>query len=381
MNQLNSLEVLSIDEEGSAADVIHQWNDLLRHAEPLNSLYASPEWFQHLSATSPESACRALLLQAPSGDLLGLAPVRFQQVPLPYAIGNRVLATASLRGGFMLGGQPLLPDDPQLYADFFDLFFRRPDTCECLFFDSVSGQSYFWTFMQQHRSRSAPYDVYLPFGVRPWHWIRLFPTFDEYLASMGRKTRYNLRRTVSLAEKACGGNMRAERIDSVDDVSRLAESVARINQQSWQYRSLGRKLTPDSGLAARLRDLAQRGLLRAYILEMHGGPTAFVIGYQYAGVFYFAETGFDQNQAALSPGTVLLHEVMRDLHEHRRPEVLNFGIGDATYKRRFANCEGKDAAVLVMRKTMRNRLRRWSHSSLQNAVGLGKRLLGRSVTK
>ena len=51
-----------------------------------------------------------------------------------------------------------------------------------------------------------------------------------------------------------------------------------------------------------------------------------------------------------------------DLIAHQRPRLLNFGIGDAAYKRTFSNVQLEDASVLLLRKGIVNSLRRASHA-------------------
>jgi CelD/BcsL family acetyltransferase involved in cellulose biosynthesis len=110
-------------------------------------------------------------------------------------------------------------------------------------------------------------------------------------------------------------------------------------------------------------------------------PCAFVVGYQYAGVYHYAELGFDEAFAEYSPGTVLLYLLLEALHQRQRPELLNFGVGDASYKLRFGNVERFDASCLLLKSSVANRLLTEPHRAFNHAVRVAKRLIGRRVTK
>jgi CelD/BcsL family acetyltransferase involved in cellulose biosynthesis len=76
---------------------------------------------------------------------------------------------------------------------------------------------------------------------------------------------------------------------------------------------------------------------------------AFVLGFQYRGVFHYSDVAYDEEFAGLSPGSVLLFLLLEDLFGHCRPSILHFGIGEADYKRRFSNFKEYDNEVLLMR--------------------------------
>ena len=66
------------------------------------------------------------------------------------------------------------------------------------------------------------------------------------------------------------------------------------------YRVLGDRIpTSDQGRRF-FTCLAERGLLRSYLLSVGDRRCAFVVGYVYRGVFHYAELGFDSELAAFS---------------------------------------------------------------------------------
>ncbi len=124
-----------------------------------------------------------------------------------------------------------------------------------------------------------------------------------------------------------------------------------------------------------LKDLARSGMLRAYLLACDSIPLAYVVGYQLQGVYQYAETAFSEEFSDRSPGIALLYMLLEDLHSFDRPDFFNFGTGDGYAKRLFANRTTVDNEVLLVRRTLRNRLRVASHRSFQRTLSLAKRIL------
>jgi CelD/BcsL family acetyltransferase involved in cellulose biosynthesis len=203
-------------------------------------------------------------------------------------------------------------------------------------------------------------------------------SFDDYLGGMGGKSRNTLRRKVRQLEKRKDG-VEIRRVHDPSQVPEFLEAAAEISKNSWQQRVLGDRLSDDERTRQSLSDLAGRGLLRSYLLISGSDPTAFLIGYQYRGVFNSGELGYDQRYSDYSPGTVLWYLLLEDLHGDPSMTLLNFGMGDAAYKRRFGNDQSSDASWLVMRRSPRNRLLARTHAAFDGSVEVVKKIIGRRV--
>jgi CelD/BcsL family acetyltransferase involved in cellulose biosynthesis len=104
---------------------------------------------------------------------------------------------------------------------------------------------------------------------------------------------------------------------------------------------------------------------------------AFSVAHQYRGVVNSQEMGYHQDFAKYSPGKVLLYLIIRDLHADGSVRLLNFGMGDAEYKRWFADIERTESSWLLLRRSLRNRLLTRSHAAFDGAVELAKRIVRR----
>ncbi len=111
------------------------------------------------------------------------------------------------------------------------------------------------------------------------------------------------------------------------------------------------------------------------MLTCGGEPLAYVVGYQFQGVYEYAETAYVEDFGSLGPGTFLLYSILQELHKYDAPQFFNFGAGAGDLKRLFANRSSFDSAVLLFRRTPANRMRSMTHGAFRSALLLARRLL------
>jgi hypothetical protein len=295
---------------------------------------------------------------------------------LSFEAGNRTFFRVRLRAAHVPGGVPALPRDRESHLRFFDGVFAGFPECECLYFDMVPEDHWFSDLLRKDRELRKRYEIHSPFGVRKWQLLRIDGSFEDYLGRLGSKSRYNLRKSVRKMEDL-GKPLRLERVDRADEVPRFLETAVGVSRNSWQHQELGQRIS-DSDVARRtMEDLVERGLLRAYLLFSGEEPLAFSVAHQYRGVVNSQEMGYHQDFAKYSPGKVLLYLIIRDLHADGSVRLLNFGMGDAEYKRWFADIERTESSWLLLRRSLRNRLLTRSHAAFDGAVELAKRIVRR----
>lgn len=360
------------------ADLLAQWETIIAREQSINRLYASPVWFEHLVQTSSIQPSLAAVYR---GDrLVGVCTVQPRPHELRFAVGTRTLGKVKMRAVAVMGCEPLLPDDPAAWRGLYGALFRS-FASDCIYLENVPTQSPAWSFLQGDGRRSNEYTVYVPRGVRPWYWLNLGGSFEQYLATKSGKTRSNLRRHMrDLRDQY--GEVILHRTTAEDQVGPFLRQAKAVSEKSWQHRLLGERIGSGEYGEDSLADLARRGVLRSYLLTAGDRPCAFVFGHQHDKVFQYAEIGFDESlPPSASPGKVLLYLLIEDLCKHDPPVVLNFGVGDAQYKQHFGNGHGTDAAVTLCRRTAMNYLRLAAHSGFYSAVDLVKKVVRRKAVK
>ena len=198
------------------------------------------------------------------------------------------------------------------------------------------------------------------------------------LSRFSHKKRYNLNRQVRLLREHCSGNMKLLRVESPQQVDDFVRAARAVSGRSWQFKHNVPQNIDAETKVRELTDLAQRGILRSYLLMCGDRPSAFVIGYQYRGVYHYSDVAYHEDLARFSPGSVLLYLLIEDLIEHHRPVHVNLGVGDADYKSQFANHQANYISLLLLRKNPLNRLLITAHRAYRRVgTGLKSILRGR----
>ncbi len=203
--------------------------------------------------------------------------------------------------------------------------------------------------------------------------IDLPETHDEYMARHKGKFRHRLRSTARKFEKNYG-TTRLHCVTAPNDLERFFEDVSAVSQQSWQGHVLGNAINEDSKTF--IRACAEGGWLRGYVLYADDIPTAFIIGRQGGGTFYYDTIGFDPKWSAGSPGLVLLHLVVKELCEDGF-KCFDFRHGASEYKRMFSSSSYFEGEVIWARKSVYTGIAFTSHWGVSTAVEQTKDVLER----
>jgi CelD/BcsL family acetyltransferase involved in cellulose biosynthesis len=197
-------------------------------------------------------------------------------------------------------------------------------------------------------------------------------TFDQYLSQFSAKARYNLKREVKRLRER-GQPFELNRYESPGDVPGFLAAADDVIARCWQHDCVKDIVRNTAFWNRNLIDLAEKELLRAYILVSDGQPCAVALGHQFRDVFYLIQTYYDQRLASFSPGRVLTFMYIQDLISYRPVKQLSFGFSDAHYKSFFSNAFSEDVSILLLRKNLANRLTKLSHSSFRSLVNFVKR--------
>jgi Acetyltransferase (GNAT) domain len=365
-----TIAMLRPDEVAHRADVKEAWAHLIALCQDHYVMYRSPVWWDHLVATrSPEGLFLGVVSDAQNA-IRAIIPLQSAPCLLPIEVGRRTLGALRMSVWAALGGQPLVCErcsiDP---AELWAGIIQKLPQNDGIFLKSVGMSTDLWAALNRPVNSSAYYTYSIESG-RPLYSIALPESFDAYLGGFSTKSRYNLRRSVKIFRTAVGGELALERVDQASQVRPFVDGAKAVLGHAWK-RDMPDYFTAAGGVTD-LEDVATRGLLRSYLLTIRGEPCAFVNGYQYRGVFHYADVAYDERYAKYSPGTVLLFLLIQDLFAHRSPECMSFGIGYADYKRLFATDVQRDASVLVLRRNMKNRLKSGLHRGYCAAKSLAR---------
>jgi len=378
--------VVPLDDASRDAALSKQWEQLAQTSNNLYAFYQSPAWWDYsLHGTLRDYILRLhesempvlVRFDAADGTLAGVVGVNKSRCPLVFQFRSRTLMRVHVRAMKILGGQPLLRDEEDLYVELVRSLLAAFPDYDCIYMQFIPIGSFCWEVLCKSQKLQEHAEVYFPGEAVPHARITLPQSFKEYLHKFKSKTRYNLVRQVRQLREHGGGQLEVVRIEHAQDVQAFLDEATAISTRSWQFETLGLEMNNSSEEYRRFTQFAENRALRCYLLRCGGSPCAFVRGFQYGDVFYYSRIGFDEGFAALSPGTVLLYLLVEDLFSHRPPRYVNFQEGDWDYKRLFATDYLKKMDVLLLRRgaRLRSRLAVGMHRTYRSSLQLVKRLI------
>jgi CelD/BcsL family acetyltransferase involved in cellulose biosynthesis len=206
---------------------------------------------------------------------------------------------------------------------------------------------------------------------------------EEYLAGFSAKTRSTLQRKVRrfLAEAGPGEAFREYRTPAeLDEFYPLARSVS---ARTFQETLLDSGLPTDEPFRLRMKDLAARDLVRAYLLFKGSQPVAYLYcpAMGESRILLYQYLGYDPDYASLSPGTVLQYLALLRLFAEGTWRLFDFLEGETQEKRQFSTLSIRCADVYYLRRTIRSTGIVLLHILTESASDLAARLLERAGLK
>jgi hypothetical protein len=194
-----------------------------------------------------------------------------------------------------------------------------------------------------------------------WSTHRVMDLPQEPGLILGR-LKSNHRRRIRGKEKKLNASFRKtvswRWMDRFEGLQHLCAQLEEVAKHTYQ-RGLGAGFFNNEEHLRRFSLFAQRGELRMQVLQIQDKIKAFWIGTVYKGVFYASETGYDPELREFEVGTLGFVKAAEGLALEGVRKV-DFGFGDAAYKKRFATQSWEEATVRLFAPTAKGLLIRLS---------------------
>lgn len=137
-------------------------------------------------------------------------------------------------------------------------------------------------------------------------YIELPDVWDDYLMSLSKKFRYNIRTSTKLLNER--GTVAIDVYEHPDDVEELLGCIRQIEMASWKEEA-GTSLTKNQSQwdfhERLIHACARDRTLRCYVLRVADEPIAHILGLVGGSVFFDLKESYAESYRDFSPGTVL----------------------------------------------------------------------------
>lgn len=323
------------------------WLDLVRQ-----SPHCSVEVHPDVALATAHSRGRPLIYAEREGKTLTTMAVLVPKVvcSLRHPSLNWL---GSLQGYRLAGNQLAGNADREAAGRFFDAAagYLGAGHAECLMLEDLDVTTPLGQAASERESSAGLY-IGRPEAPQARWYIRFSAPASSYWQGVSGQIRYQARRAARRLPHV------VRRFSTPRDVDTFLACTAYISSRSWQGQRLGPRLGLSECHRIHFTALARLGALRSYVLYHQDRPAAFLYGWQWNGRFAYEEVAYDRALADFAPGKVLLYHVIEDLIAQRCPEVVDFGCGDARYKRAFSNHESASGPVVLAPRSLKTQL--WS---------------------
>jgi len=361
-------EILSRPEEWNSPTCRRDWQGLVDTSDNLNLIYQSPDWFDYLQHTGEERQLALAVCRDEAGGTIAVAPLQIVRFPFRFHVRGWTFGTIPTLQLFFLGGGPLGIHDPSLFDGLLRAAMHVFPEVHGFGFNPVQAGDSLWNYLNDYPSIREDLFPYVIDGVQECHVLPLPQTFTEYLARQSGKKRYNLKRQVRILREHGGGDLQLRRIEQPEDLAFYLDALTGLGLIGPPVGSSIDTASLHARMFTALQSIAERGMLRSYVLNCGGSVVGCIEGHQYRDIFAISDIRFDPEYSRFSPGVVMVHLAIEDLTSHRPARLINFGSGKPNRRHHQSNVILYCGLVILLRNTLANRIHWACHRSFRSSV-------------
>jgi CelD/BcsL family acetyltransferase involved in cellulose biosynthesis len=319
-------------------------------AAPVGRQDADIDFYLAFAASRPAFVRPYVLMLERGDELEAMLVARVEDVRLRAGVGYRTVFSARTRSITLVHGGLVGVDDE-----------NAPVLLEALQ-QSLARREADVLFLPAQRTDSPLYRAALdalpayrrqPFDGHGVHRALALPdTFDEFLRSRSKSTRDSVKRYRKKVERDLGAKLELRVYREPADIERIFADTEPVAALTYQ-RGLGVALADTPEQRALVEVGLRHGWYRVWVLSLDGRTIAFWPGSTYDGTFHVGTPGYDPAYGEYRIGNYLLMRMFEDLIADPDVHAVDYGQGDAEYKRRFGSESWEEADLRVFAPTPR----------------------------
>ncbi|RLF33910.1 MAG: hypothetical protein DRN08_05085 [Thermoplasmata archaeon] len=185
------------------------------------------------------------------------------------------------------------------------------------------------------------------------HWRLSLPdSFNEFYKRQSKNSRHNIRNIANRMKKTYGENFSIRCFKEKGEIDQAMRDIETIAAKTYQ-RGLGVGFFNTSETRRKWMLAAEHQWYRIFVLYLDGKPCAFLTGYPYNRIFFADTTAYDPDYQYYHPGMFLLMRIIEEFCNEQNIEAIDFGFGDADYKRQYSNQNWQESCVYIFAPTFK----------------------------
>lgn len=217
--------------------------------------------------------------------------------------------------------------------------------------DGILDDSKCWELLRQFKNEG--YEVVQEsMGVCPY--IKLPKTWEEYLGTLSKKSRYNIRKKRRDLEKECKNNVFLI-VGDEDSLVKAMEWTCQLHRRRMMIKGI-KGFSTSSKFWTFQKEVAKeffvKGWLCLGVLEVDGSPVASQYGFKFNNKLFHYQTGFDPNYEKHSVGLISTGFMIENAFREKLQEY-DFLRGKEDYKFHWAEDVKTIYSALIANKNFR----------------------------
>ena len=280
-----------------------------------------------------------------SGKAKSIVLGRIEEKPLTVPLGYKRVSTRPVRFLMLIHGGVLGEDSEESASMILDSIQQtlRNGDADIAWFHGLETNSALYRVAKAAGSVLTK-DCF-PIQLQRWRG-RLPGSYDGLLRQLSANTRHNLKRYSKRLQQAFAGQLEVRSYRGSSDMSTILADTEEIASKTY-LRGLRVGFVNNEETRQLMALAASKGWFRAHILYIAGKPAAFWNGFLYRRTFYTWTTGYSPEIADYRPGTFLLQKMFEELCNEGAADQVDFGFGDAQYKRDWCDHQHLQASFLL----------------------------------
>ena len=314
------------------------WNEVL-HSSDQDCPFLTHEWISSWwECFSEDNSLEVLLFRDEKENHAGMAPLMVEDNVLRFIASEEVSDYCDF--AIMKG------DKEEFFESLFEYFKTIPRNIKKIELMNVQSSSstldYLPLLASTHGFSCAQEEV----EVAPL--LELPSSYEDYLGSLSKKRRHELRRKLKRMESLDG--IRMEKITDSENLRTYLDRFIALHKQGSSSKA---KFWEKPGITAFFHEMAYRFSLQKWIelnvLFVEDRILATLINFSYSDRIYFYNVAFDRDFAWYSPGIFLFDHCIQEAISTGK-KIADFLRGREEYKYYFGANDSKIFRLVLMPK-------------------------------